>query len=53
MSPLLLAVPVWVWATLLTVAFVLVSVATMWLIRYPVENVPPPLNKRNDSDSEG
>ena len=35
-------VPSWVWATLLMTLFVLVSAGTMWLVRYPLRNLPPP-----------
>jgi hypothetical protein len=42
MFPLVAAsVPSWVWATLLMVAFVVVSLATVLLIRYPVRHLPP------------
>ncbi len=34
------ALPSWVWATLLMTLFVLVSIATMWLTRYPLRNLP-------------
>jgi len=37
----LAATPAWVWATLVMVAFVGLSVATMWLTRLPLRRAPP------------
>lgn len=42
------AVPSWVWATLLMTLFVLVSIGTMLLVRYPLRN----LRRDRDSTSE-
>jgi hypothetical protein len=44
---MLLAVPAWVWATLLMIAFVAVSAGTMWLARYAIRQPP---HKRNPDD---
>lgn len=38
----LAAAPVWVWATLVMIGFVALTVFTMWLARFPVERQPPP-----------
>jgi hypothetical protein len=35
------AVPSWVWATLVMSLFVIVSVAAMLLVRYPLRDLPP------------
>ena len=37
------AVPAWVWAILVMAGFVALSVFTMWLTRFPLRRVPPPL----------
>jgi len=39
--PLAAATPTWVWAALVTGAFVAGSVLTMWLTRFPVRRRPP------------
>ena len=51
-DPLLAATPAWVWATLVMVAFVGVSVATMWLTRLPLRRVPPPVAPRPDGAAQ-
>ncbi len=40
--------PSWVWATLLMIAFVAVTLGTMWLVRYPVRRLPPKAKRQND-----
>jgi hypothetical protein len=49
----LAAVPVWVWATLVMIGFVALTVVTMWLARYPVERRPPPLAPPPAEDLDG
>lgn len=34
-------VPSWIWATLVMSLFVIVSVGTMLLVRYPLRHLPP------------
>lgn len=34
-------VPSWIWATLVMLLFVIVSVGTMLLVRYPLRHQPP------------
>jgi hypothetical protein len=45
------SVPSWVWATLLMALFVVVSVATMLLARYPVRRAPPAIGDEQQSDA--
>jgi hypothetical protein len=30
-------VPTWIWASLIMIAFVVVSAIAMWLVRFPIE----------------
>jgi len=47
----LAAVPAWVWATLVMIGFVALTVLTMWLARFPVMRKPPPvLPPRQDDE---
>ena len=49
----LAAAPAWVWATLVMIGFVVLTVLTMWLARFPVTRKPPPVvpPPAEDSDS--
>ncbi len=52
MHSVFLAVPPWVWATLLMIAFVAVSALTMWFARYalrePTARSPGEIANRDD-----
>ena len=47
---LLASAPAWIWATLIMIGFVALSALTMWLIRIPLRQAPPPLTKRDDDE---
>ena len=51
--PVLAAVPAWVWAIFVMAGFVALSAFTMWLTRFPVRRVPPPLVPRDGDSKNG
>ena len=50
LAPMLSSAPAWIWATLIMIGFVALSALTMWLIRLPLRQAPPPLTKQHDED---
>jgi len=50
--PVLSAVPAWVWAILVMAGFVALSAFTMWLTRFPVRRVPPPLLPKEGEEKD-
>ncbi len=48
----LASAPAWIWATLIMIGFVALSALTMWLIRIPLRQAPPPLAKRDEQNDE-
>jgi hypothetical protein len=36
----ILAVPAWVWATLIMSAFIVLSALAIWLVRIPIDRTP-------------
>jgi hypothetical protein len=51
MAFVVLSVPAWVWATLLMTAFVVVSLLTMWLARYALQEPNSPHKRRGTTPS--
>lgn len=51
MALVLASAPAWIWATLIMIGFVALSALTMWLIRIPLRQPPPP-SKPDRKDDE-
>jgi hypothetical protein len=48
---MLTSAPAWIWATLIMIGFVALSALTMWLMRIPLRQAPPPpLTKEDDEE---
>ena len=48
LAMLLASAPALIWATLIMIGFVALSALTMWLIRIPLRQSPPPLLTKED-----
>ena len=50
---MLAAVPAWVWATLIMVAFAALTILTMWLARIPTQGPPRGEGEQEESREGG